>query len=152
MPIKGDSVRLTELWPDQIDTAREPLRINRSLNDKPPAIGRKHQLFGLRQWIESAVSYNKRGRFRRFRTKFGIGAEGAETISPDRKYAENPTFLVLGDGRLLAEKGNVRFGDTVHSFDVNITGVERLSLVVLRNYEAGWLYGAICWGEPALVR
>ena len=144
-------VRLSDLWPEQIDTAREPLRIDRSLNGKPLCIGHAPQKSGLGQWIESAVTYNLRGKARRFRTNFGIDAEGQEKISDARRYVEYTEFIVMGDGETLARKRDIQFGDPVQTFDIDVTGVERLTLMALRSMAQGWLYGPVCWGEPVLV-
>ena len=40
---------------------------------------------------------------------------------------------------------------TEHSL-LDVTGVKRLTLMVVRDWPAGWLYGAIAWGEPTLER
>ena len=46
----------------------------------------------------------------------------------------------------------MRFGAAPRAFDVDVTGVKRLTLMVVRDRPAGWLYGAIAWGEPTLER
>ena len=145
-------VRLIDLWPAQIDTAREPLRISRSLNGKPLSIGEQRQAFGFGQWIESAVTYEIGGKFRRFKTRFGIDAEGQKNISEARRDVEFTDFIVLADGRPLARERSVRFGDPPGQFNLDVTGVQRLTLMVLRTTAQGWLYGPICWGEPVLIR
>ena len=152
LPLDQKTVRLSDLWPDQIDTAREPLRVNRSLNGKALSIGHARQKFGLGQWIESAIRYNILGKFSRFRTKFGIDAEGQEKISAARRAAERTTFRIIGDGRVLAERAGVRFGEKPLSFDVDVRGVRRLTLMALRETPQGWLYGPVAWGEPVLER
>ena len=152
LPTGDDPVQLSDLWPAQIDTAREPMRINRSLNGRQLSIGHRPQRFGLGQWIESAVSYNILAKFRRFQVNVGIDAEGQKTISTARQSAERVHFLVLGDGKVLEEKRGIRFGDPTHRFDVDVSGVRRLTLMVLRGTPEGWLYGPIAWGEPLLVR
>jgi hypothetical protein len=152
LPGSLKAIRLSDLWPDQIDTAREPLRMNRSLHGKALSIGHTPQPFGLGQWIESAVSYNILGRFKRFRAQVGIDAEGQAKISSARAAVERVTFRVIGDGRLLARKSSVQFGDRPHAFDVDVTGVQRLTLMVLRQAPQGWLYGPITWGEPVVEK
>ncbi len=146
------TVRLTELWPIQVDTAKDPMRIDRSWNDKPLTVSGEKMSFGFGQWIESAVSYNLNGQFSRFRARVGIDPEGAETIDEARSYAENPTFIVAGDDKILAQQSEVRFGEAPRRFDVDVSGVKRLTLMVVRNWPAGWLYGAIAWGEPTVER
>jgi hypothetical protein len=152
VPDGREEVRLSDLWPEQIDTAREPLGIDRSLNDLELSIGHERQRFGLGQWIESAVTYSIDGKFRRFRTNFGIDAEGQEQVSEARRDAEYTEFVVIGDGKPLERKSGVQFGDPVQSFDLDVSGVRRLTLRALRSTPEGWLYGPICWGEPTLVR
>jgi hypothetical protein len=143
-------VRLSELWPSQIDTAKGALQIDRSFNRKALCIGRSKQSHGLGQWIESAIVYDINGRFKTFETSFGIDAEEQERISQARRDVEYTTFQIIGDGKLLAEKRNVRFGDEPGTFKTGITNVKRLTLRVLRQYPQGWLYGPITWGEPVL--
>jgi hypothetical protein len=143
---------LADLWPVQIDTAKGPLQINRSFAGRELCIGKARQAHGLGQWIESAAVYELGGQYSAFRANFGIDAEGQETISQARKLAEFTTFQVLGDGKLLAEKRNVAFGDPPGRFEVDVKGVRRLTLRVLRQSPEGWLYGPVTWGEPLLAR
>ncbi len=151
-PPDADVVRLGDLWPRQIDTAKGSLAINRSFGGRPLSIGHRGQKHGLGQWIESAAVYDLGGKYRGFRTKFGIDAEGQKTISDARRSAERTTFQVWGDGRLLAEKRGVQFGDRPGSFGVDVSGVRGLVLRVLRQSPQGWLYGSITWGEPTLYK
>jgi hypothetical protein len=151
-PAGSKEVRLADLWLAQIDTAKGPLQINRSLNGQPLGIGRQAQAHGLGQWIESAAVYDTGGSFRTFRTRFGIDAEGQEKISDARGEVEYVTFQVLGDGKLLAEKRDVRFGDPPGRFEIELAGTQRLTLRVLRQYPQGWLCGPVAWGEPVLGR
>jgi len=151
-PPDAETVRLGDLWPRQIDTAKGPLAINRSFKGQPLSIGRRRQRHGLGQWIESAAVYDLGGRYRSFRTGFGIDAEGQKKISGARRSAEQTTFQVWGDGQLLAEKHGVQFGDRPGNFSVDITGVRSLTLRVLRRSPQGWLYGSITWGEPTLYK
>ncbi len=144
------NVRLTELWPAQIDTAREPFRINRSFKGLPLSIGHKRQQWGLGQWIESAITYDLGGQFKRFEVRAGIDAEGQKKISEARLDVEYTKFIILGDGRELDALRSIQFGDKPYLMDVDVTGVKKLTLMVLRTYPQGWLYGNICWGEPLL--
>lgn len=152
VPDGQEEVRLSDLWPAQVDTAREPLRIDRSLNGLALSIGHERQRFGLGQWIESAVTYDLGGKFRRFRTKLGIDAEGQKAISDARRSVEYTEFVVMGDGRTLDRETSVQFGDPARTIDVDVEGVQRLTLMALRSMPQGWLYGPVCWGEPTLVR
>jgi len=151
IPAEGN-VRLSELWPGQMDTARDPFRINRSFKGLPLSIGHQRQPWGLGQWIESAVTYDLEGKFRRFEVKAGIDAEGQQKISEARKEVEFTKFVIQGDGRELDVLNSVQFGDKPYLMDVDVTGVKKLTLMVLRTYPQGWLYGNISWGEPLLRR
>jgi hypothetical protein len=151
-PPAGSRVRLCDLWPAQIDTAKGPLQINRSLNGKPLCIGRAAQSHGLGQWIESALVYHLGGAYRSFEVNYGIDAEGQEAISTARAATEQPRFEVCGDGRRLAEPKCARFGEAPGRFVVDVTGVQKLTLRVLRTSAEGWLYGPVCWGEAVLKR
>jgi hypothetical protein len=146
----ADSLKLSELWPRQIDTARGPLVIDRSLNGKPLSVGEREQAHGLGQWIESAVVYDIGGRFRSLRTNFGVDHEGQKKVSSARRTAERIRFEIWGDGRLLAGKSGVRFGDAPGAFAADVTGVKSLTLRVLRQTPEGWLCGPIAWGQPTL--
>jgi acetyl esterase/lipase len=146
------TVKLSELWPAQIDTAKDSVRVDRSWNDMPLMINDQAMSFGLGQWIESAVSYNLLGDFRRFRASIGIDPEGATEINDARTFAENPSFIVAGDNKILAQIDDVRFGEAPRQFDVDVTGIQRLTLMVVRGWPAGWHYGAVAWGEPVLER
>jgi hypothetical protein len=151
-PPKGDTVRLSELWPESIDTLRGNVRIDRSMNGGPLCIGRTPQPFGLGVWIESAVTYDLDGAFRRFTVDFGIDAEGQETTSAARAETERTVFEVLADGKVLERRTGVSFGDPPGSFDLDVTGVRHLTLRALRSSPKGWLYGPVCWGSPTLRR
>jgi hypothetical protein len=151
-PPEADEVRLGDLWPRQIDTAKGPLQIDRSFRGKQLCVGHRKQKHGLGQWIESAISYDLGGKYRSLTTVYGIDAEGQKKISSARRSAERVRFEIWGDGRLLASRNGVRFDDAPGRFSVDVTGVDGLTLRVLRTSPQGWLYGSITWGEPTLRR
>lgn len=149
-PAGAQELRLSDLWPRQIDTAKGPLQIDRSFNGQALRIGQHGQSHGLGQWIESAVCYDLDGRWRSLRLSVGIDGEGQTAISSARRATERPVFEVWGDGRLLALRRGVAFGDAPESVVADVTGVRSLALRVLRSSPEGWLYGPVTWGEPVL--
>ncbi len=151
-PADAETVRLSDLWPRQIDTAKGALAIDRGFRGKDLCIGRARQKHGLGQWIESAVAYDLEGRYRSLITSFGVDADGQTRISSARRSAERALFEIWGDGRLLASRRGVGFGDAPGKFAVDVTGVKGLTLRVLRTTPQGWLYGPVTWGEPTLSK
>jgi dienelactone hydrolase len=148
----ADSVRLGDIWPRQIDTARGPLHVNRGYTREDLCIGSRKQSHGLGQWIESAVAYDIGGNYRSLRTAFGVDGAGQTKISSARRSAERTRFEIWGDGRLLAAKSGVAFGDPPGAFEVDVTGVRGLTLRILRGSPQGWLYGPMTWGQPVLSK
>ncbi len=151
-PPDAEVLRLGDLWPQQVDTAKGALAIDRGFKGKPLCIGRRKQRHGLGQWIESAVAYDLGGRYRSLTTRFGVDADGQTKISAARKKAERVRFEIWGDGKLLASRRDVVFGAAPGRFAVDVTGVKGLTLRVLRTTSAGWLYGPVTWGEPTLSK
>ena len=151
-PPDAKTVRLGDLWPRQIDTAKGALAIDRGFKGKDLCIGRAKQKHGLGQWIESAVAYDLEAKYRSLTLALGVDADGQTKVSSARKSAEQALFEIWGDSRLLAARRGVSFGDAPVKLALDVTGVKSLTLRVLRTTPQGWLYGPVTWGNPTLSK
>jgi alpha-galactosidase len=82
--------------------------------------------------------------FGRFQARVGVDDTAAER---DRAV----TFLVYGDGRLLAQSKPARIGEGAQAIEADVAGVKIVELVA-RSPGAGGSRMTVDWGEAALTR
>ncbi len=74
---------------------------------------------------------------------------GVDDSSRGRSYPV--TFLVYGDGRLLAQSQPMHFGEASAALTASVTGVKLIELVARSAGPAGQTF-PVAWGEAALTR
>jgi len=145
-----------EVWLDEVKpvfalTLKGYYNMGLSWSGGPLELGGKRFRHGIGVRPDSHLMWYLGGAFRRFTVTAGIDY-GGRTPSPARRRAELVTFLVVGDGRILASSEYVNFENPVVSLEADVSGVEFLSLMVRRLTPEGWLYGPVCWCDPLLER
>ena len=73
-------------------------------------------------------------------------------MAPERKRNTRVRFEVWGDGRLLGASSVLRWNDPAESMDVDIRGVEYLTLKITARGGTSWVYGSASWGEARVTR
>lgn len=156
-PIDADSVTDTERRPVEIERidgvyldALEPvsatqgwgeLQRNRSVTETLLNIGGRRFLRGLGTHAVSRIVYDLKGEYRRFQAWAGANSGSHATV----------TFEVWADGEKVWESGPVAATDEARPVDIDVTGVQRLELVV---GDGGNGIGAdhANWGDARLLR
>ena len=119
---------LRRFWLDQLDIAKVPSRrkprLNLSVAGRPLRIGGKEFKRGLGTHARSDLHVRLFKESKRFTAKVGVD-DGMK----DQKGA-TVEFVVLGDGKRLWKSGVMRWGDPARAVDVDLSGVEVLTLLV----------------------
>jgi hypothetical protein len=82
-------------------------------------------------------------RFRRFVAEVGVDDNSRQVDVP-------VTFLVFGDGKLLARSPQMKFGDPVQKLAADVSGVRIVELVVRQSGETK-LPASVAWADSALM-
>ena len=146
--INGRLVRLTDLDPAVEEVPYfdrvMPHRIDAALDGEPILLfdGRRYDT-GISTHSLSRLTYGLGGDFARLRSKVGLLKPGGEL--------GNVTLRVLGDGSPLFERSNVTADAGVIDLDLDVTGVDRLTLET--DFGQGQDVGdRVGWVDPVLVR
>jgi hypothetical protein len=94
-------------------------RRDRDITDNPLRLGRQRYAKGIGTHAPSEIVYDLEGRYARFAATVGAAEQGGTVV-----------FQVYGDGELLADSGILHGLADAKAFDIPVTGVQRLRLVV----------------------
>jgi len=141
---------LSDLLPLDIDFLKGTVGFDRSFEGNPLRIGSKEYEKGLGTKVDSSLTYALDGKFDTFEAEVGIDLEGAADVPPVRKSSERVRFRVLGDGRPLAEVGDVKWDSPPQKLVADISDVKRLVLVTEAHTGDRWQYGSAAWGNPTV--
>lgn len=97
--------------------------VNKTVEGKPFRVAGKTYERGIGTHAESLLTILTNGKARRFTALVGVDDE----VTGNRPAVE---FEVHGDGKKRWSSGIMRLGDEVRSCDVDLTGVQRVQLVV----------------------
>jgi hypothetical protein len=156
----GDRVALTDIMPLEteqyrLDQYRGAVGFDRSYSGIPIWVGGRSFARGLGVKAPSEISFPLARQFSRFSVEVGLtnGFKGPPT--PARVASELVSFQILGDGLLLAASPRLGWQPSsprVHSFAVDVTDVNVLTLKAVPAGRNTWLYGAAVWADPELRR
>lgn len=99
---------------------------------------------GLGVLANSRFEVRADGQFRRFAADVGVDDSTFDTD-------DAVTFLVYGDGKLLATSRPTRFGQTAQTLSANITGVKVVELVARGTSARNKVPTVVTWGNAALL-
>lgn len=118
-------------------------RVDRTPYDQPLLVAGRALDHGIGVLANSRLEVRNAG-FRRLRTTVGVDDSTTDRMRP-------VTFLVYGDGRLLARSRPLRSGAEPQVLDADVSGV-RLVELVARSPGAGGSRVSVDWGQAALTR
>ncbi|GAO53059.1 NPCBM/NEW2 domain-containing protein [Novosphingobium sp. MD-1] len=118
-------------------------RVDRTPFDQPQRIAGQWLGNGIGVLANSRLEVRSGG-YRQFRARVGIDDSAAPDAAP-------VTFLVYGDGRLLARSRPLRRGEPAQPLSADIAGVRIVELVT-RQASASAADIPVNWGEAALLR
>lgn len=118
-------IYLSDVDPAVIEQEWGSLGRDRSVEGEPLGIGKQSYTKGLGSHASSRIVYRLGGRYTLFEAQVGPHVLGRE--APAHKMA----FAVYGDGTLLFESGVIESGAAPVSLQLDITGVNELTLEVL---------------------
>lgn len=145
-------VYLSDLRPKRSRIERGAIGVNRSFTGRPLKLGDRAYEKGLGVRPFAEVFYEIAGRFRLLECEVGLDLEGQETVSEARAQADKQVFQIFGDGRLLADSGEMRWDTPPRRLLADISGVREVRLVTDRRTGKPWLSGSSIWGEPRLLQ
>lgn len=145
----GRLVRLVTLEPAAVehvpffDLAMPP-RFNEALDGGPLRMSDNSQpARGIAVHSKTALHYRLHGTFTRLRGGLGLLREGTSLGDIEAR--------IVGDGKVLWSRESLTAGDGVVPVEVDVTGVDRLELVV--DFGAGQHVGdRAAWVDPVLLR
>jgi hypothetical protein len=144
----GKAVSLTELTPNRVEQVPFfdrliAYRTNESLSGGPMTLRDGPCRRGISVHAKTVLAYALGKKFQRFRAK--IGFQLPEGMLGDAQVR------ILGDGRVLFENASLKGSEPIAVIDVDIMGVETLTLSVDfgRQEDVG---DRVVWGEPILIR
>ena len=117
-------------------------RVDRTPYDQPLGVAGEALPHSLGVLANSRLEVRNTG-YRTLRTRVGI-----DDSTTDRARAV--TFLVYGDGRLLAQSRAARGGEAAQELSANVAGVKIIELVA-RSPGAGGAQISVDWGSAALT-
>ncbi|MBI5833285.1 MAG: NPCBM/NEW2 domain-containing protein [Armatimonadetes bacterium] len=151
-PTNDDVCYLSDLVPLRQRQEKGVLGYDQSFGGRAITLGRSTFARGLGIHPEAEMVYDIGGRFDLFDVWAGIDLEGADSVSGAREAAERVGFEVWGDGKLLADSGEMRWNTKPKHFLVRVTGVKELRLNARAMDFRKWLFGSAAWGEAKLSR
>lgn len=98
---------------------------------------------GIGVLANSRLELKADARFRRFAADVGVDDNSRQVDVP-------VTFLVYGDGKLLAQSAQMKFGDPVRKLSADVSGVRIVELVVRQSGETK-LPASVAWADSALM-
>lgn len=118
-------------------------RFARNIVGSPLKIGTETFENGIGSFARSLLEFSLNGQFKRFTTKVGVDAvtEGRGSV----------VFEVYGDGKKLWSSPTLSGLDAPKDVDVDVSGVQRLRLVVTDAGD-GNKFDVANWAEPTLIR
>ena len=145
----GRLVRLVSLEPAAIEHVpffdlAIPPRFNEALDGSPlRMIDDSLPPRGISVHSKTTLHYRLGGRFTQFRSGLGMLREGGSLGDVEAR--------LVGDGKVLWQRESITAGDGVVSVEVDVTGVDRLELVV--DFGRGQHVGdRAAWVDPVLLR
>ena len=140
---RGEEFPLSAVGAVHADQNAGTLRYARNIVGAALRIDRETYANGVGTFARSLLEIPLNGRFSRFTSKVGVDAmtEGRGTVA----------FEVYGDGRKLWASPLMSGLDAARDVDVNVTGVNRLRLVVTDGND-GNKFDAANWVNPVLKR
>ena len=137
----GGAVPLSAFGPVHADSTVAPPRIARNIVGLPLGLGKKSYANGLGVFARSLIEYPLNKQFRRFTAEVGIdsitkgkGSVVFEVYADDQKRWASPIMSGLDDP---------------HKLDLDVTGVDRLRLIVNDGGD-GNSFDAANWCDPTL--
>jgi alpha-galactosidase len=138
----GDSVRLDQLDLNTGEQDEGEPGCNRSYAWKPITIGTNHYEHGFGTHANSTLLVDLKGHATRFTASVGVDGEVP-------KGNGSVEFFVIGDGRTLWQSGIMRGRNPAKEVNVDLTGVQRLTLRV-GDAGDGHVYDYSDWAEGAI--
>jgi hypothetical protein len=144
----GKAISLTDFKPSEVSEVpfferMIHYRINESLSGGPILLrDGKHNL-GISVHAKTVLRFTIGGHFQRFRTKLGFQLPEGEL--------GDASVRVLGDNKVLFERARYRGDDPIEPLDLDVTGVNTLTLAVdfgQREDVGDW----VVWADPMLIR
>ncbi|HEX4071344.1 MAG TPA: NPCBM/NEW2 domain-containing protein [Planctomycetaceae bacterium] len=144
----GKAISLTELQPREVQQV--PFfdriigyRVNESLSGGPILLRDGKHSRGISVHAKTVLTYAIGGRFQRFRAKLGFQLPEGEM--------GDASIRVLGDDKPLFMKSSLRGDGPVEPLDLDVSGVETLTLAVDfgRHEDIG---DRVVWADPTLIR
>ena len=144
----GKAISLTELQPREVQQV--PFfdriigyRVNESLSGGPILLRDGKHSRGISVHAKTVLTYAIGGRFQRFRAKLGFQLPEGEL--------GDASIRVLGDDKPLFVRPSLRGDEPVEPLDLDISGVETLTLAVDfgRHEDIG---DRVVWADPTLIR
>ncbi len=145
-------VYLSELTPVRVAMEKGVPGYGHSFAGNPIRLGDMTFEEGLGVHPQAELVYAIGGGFERFEAWVGVDLEGAETVSKAREEAERVAFQVYGDGRLLADTGEMRWNTRPKHLVADVQGVRELTLMARALDGRKWLFGDASWGVARLSR
>jgi NPCBM/NEW2 domain len=144
----GKAISLTELKPADVKQIPFfdrviPYRVNESLSGGPILLRDGKHSRGISVHAKTVLTYVLEGHFQRFRAKIGFQLPEGEM--------GDATIQVLGDEKPLFVKHSLRGDAPVEPIDLDLTGVNTLTLAVDfgRREDIG---DRVVWADPTLIR
>lgn len=151
-PPDVDTLYLSELQPTIISQMRGAVGFDRSFRGNPIVIGAKTYERGLGVRCPSRIEFPLEGRFKRLSTVVGFTTEPEEPLSGARNEKERIRFVVRGDDRVLHVEKVDRLKRASAGIDLDIRGVQKLTLSVEATGGALWLHGSSAWADVRVER
>jgi hypothetical protein len=139
----SDPFPLAAVGPLHADQQVGPIRLGRNMVGGPLKVDAETFANGIGAYANSLLEYPLNGQFKRFTAKAGVDAatEGKGSV----------VFEVWADGKKVWTSGVVSGLDRAKAIDLDVTGVNRLRLVV-NDGNDGNKFDAGDWCEPVLAR
>jgi len=147
-----ETVWISELTPRSITMEKGVLGYDQSFEGRPITLGEMSFDRGLGVHPQAEVVYDLDKQFETFEAWVGIDLEGATAVSQAREEAERVAFQVYGDGKQLADTGEMRWNTPPKRLRVNVSGVRELKLMARALDGRKWLFGDASWGLAKLTR
>jgi alpha-galactosidase len=118
----------SKLWLDDLKLESfaqgiRPYKTKTNYRNDTISINGVHYQRGVGGITPSIFSFNINGNARRFSAEVGVD-DSANTEIPLK-------FYVIGDRKILFESGEMKVGDSAKNIDVDLTGIQRLGLLVI---------------------
>lgn len=120
--------RIKQVWMDEMNIAPfaqgiRPFKTKSNYRNDTFSINGVNYTRGVGGITPSIFSFNLNGNARRFSAEVGVD-DSANTKIPLK-------FYIIGDRKILFESGEMKVGDAAKKVDVDLTGIQRLGLLVI---------------------